>query len=29
MRVNARNGNLVASFPVQPSDQIMLVTDGR
>ena len=28
MRVNARNGNLVASFPVQPSDQIMLVTDG-
>jgi DNA gyrase subunit A len=28
MRVNARNGTLVASFPVQPSDQIMLVTDG-
>ena len=28
MRVNARNGSLVASFPVQPSDQIMLVTDG-
>ncbi|MBX9930412.1 MAG: DNA gyrase subunit A [Methylobacterium sp.] len=28
MRVNPRNGNLVASFPVQPSDQIMLVTDG-
>jgi DNA gyrase subunit A len=28
MRVNARNGTLVASFPVQPSDQIMLVTDA-
>ena len=28
MRVNPRNGNLVASFPVQPSDQIMLVTDA-
>jgi DNA gyrase subunit A len=28
MRVNARNGSLVASFPVEASDQIMLVTDG-
>jgi DNA gyrase subunit A len=28
MTVNARNGNLVASFPVEDSDQIMLVTDG-
>ena len=28
MRVNARNGHLVASFPVEASDQIMLVTDG-
>ena len=28
MRVNPRNGNLVASFPVQPSDQIMLVTNA-
>ena len=28
MRVNPRNGSLVASFPVQPSDQIMLVTDA-
>jgi DNA gyrase subunit A len=26
--VNQRNGNLVASFPVEESDQIMLVTDG-
>ena len=28
MAVNARNGSLVASFPVQESDEIMLVTDG-
>jgi DNA gyrase subunit A len=28
MVVNERNGPLVASFPVAPSDQIMLVTDG-
>jgi DNA gyrase subunit A len=28
MVVNERNGNLVASFAVEPSDQIMLVTDG-
>ncbi|PXW64133.1 DNA gyrase subunit A [Methylobacterium sp. B4] len=28
MRVNARNGNLVASFPVEASDQIMLVTNA-
>ena len=28
MRVNARNGSLIASFPVEASDQIMLVTDG-
>ena len=27
MAVNARNGALVASFPVQNSDEIMLVTD--
>jgi DNA gyrase subunit A len=27
MQVNNRNGKLVASFPVQDSDQIMLVTD--
>lgn len=26
--VNARNGGLVASFPLQPNDQIMLVTDN-
>jgi DNA gyrase subunit A len=26
--VNERNGPLVASFPVEHSDQIMLVTDG-
>jgi DNA gyrase subunit A len=25
--VNQRNGNVVASFPVTPKDQIMLVTD--
>ena len=28
MAVNERNGKLVASFPVEDSDQIMLVTDG-
>ena len=28
MAVNERNGKLVASFPVETSDQIMLVTDG-
>jgi DNA gyrase subunit A len=28
MVVNERNGNLRASFPVEGSDQIMLVTDG-
>jgi DNA gyrase subunit A len=28
MTVNARNGDLVASMPVLPTDQIMLVTDG-
>src|SRR3954451_13783572 len=28
MAVNSRNGPLVASFPVEDSDQIMLVTDG-
>ncbi len=28
MEVNARNGSLVASFPVETSDQIMLVTDA-
>jgi DNA gyrase subunit A len=28
MAVNERNGRLVASFPVEDSDQIMLVTDG-
>jgi DNA gyrase subunit A len=28
MIVNDRNGRLVASFPVEESDQIMLVTDG-
>jgi DNA gyrase subunit A len=28
MVVNERNGHLVASFPVEDSDQIMLVTDG-
>ena len=27
MAVNSRNGQLVASFPVENSDQIMLVTD--
>ncbi len=28
MAVNERNGQLVASFPVEDSDQVMLVTDG-
>jgi DNA gyrase subunit A len=28
MVVNERNGNIVAAFPVDDSDQIMLVTDG-
>ena len=28
MSVNARNGKLVASFPVENSDEVMLVTDG-
>ena len=28
MVVNERNGNLVASFPIEDSDQIILVTDG-
>ena len=28
MAVNERNGPLVASFPVEDSDEIMLVTDG-
>jgi DNA gyrase subunit A len=28
MAVNDRNGQLVASFPVEDADQIMLVTDG-
>jgi len=28
MAVNARNGALVASFPVEENDEIMLVTDG-
>jgi DNA gyrase subunit A len=28
MAVNQRNGNLVASFPVEHGDEIMLVTDG-
>jgi DNA gyrase subunit A len=28
MEVNARNGELVASFPVEPADQIMLVTNA-
>jgi DNA gyrase subunit A len=28
MTVNKRNGNLVASFPVKESDEIMLVSDG-
>ena len=29
MAVNDRNGSLVASFPVEDSDEIMLVTDAR
>jgi len=29
MVVNERNGPLVASFPVEDNDEIMLVTDGR
>ena len=28
MAVNKRNGNLVASFPVEDNDQIMLISDG-
>ena len=28
MAVNERNGNLVSSFPVEESDEVMLVTDG-
>lgn len=28
MAVNKRNGNLVASFPVEDTDQIMLISDG-
>ncbi|WP_407066932.1 DNA gyrase subunit A [Hohaiivirga grylli] len=28
MQVNERNGDLIASFPVEDTDQIMLVTDG-
>ncbi len=28
MVVNDRNGNLIASFPVDPTDQIMLVSNG-
>ena len=28
MAVNDRNGPLVASFPVEPTDQVMLVSDG-
>jgi DNA gyrase subunit A len=28
MAVNERNGRLIASFPVEDTDQIMLVTDG-
>ena len=28
MTVNARNGDLVASFPVEHDDEVMLVTDG-
>jgi DNA gyrase subunit A len=28
MAVNQRNGALVASFPVEEGDEIMLVTDG-
>ena len=28
MAVNARNGNLIASFPVENGDEVMLVTNG-
>ena len=28
MTVNARNGRLVASFPAEDGDEVMLVTDG-
>jgi len=28
MAVNKRNGNLIASFPVEEEDQIMLISDG-
>ncbi len=28
MAVNARNGNLIASFPVEHGDEVMLVTNG-
>ena len=28
MAVNARNGNIVASFPVEDGDGLMLVTNG-
>ncbi|MGB3336158.1 MAG: DNA gyrase C-terminal beta-propeller domain-containing protein, partial [Devosia sp.] len=28
MAVNKRNGNLVSSFPVEDTDQIMLISDG-
>ena len=28
MSITAKNGRIVASFPVEESDQIMLVTDG-
>jgi len=28
MAVNQRNGALIASFPVEHGDEIMLVTDG-
>ncbi len=28
MAVNERNGRLIASFPVEDTDQVMLVTDG-
>ncbi|HUZ66861.1 MAG TPA: DNA gyrase subunit A [Beijerinckiaceae bacterium] len=28
MAVNARNGKLIASFPIEDGDEIMLVTDG-
>jgi DNA gyrase subunit A len=28
MTVNARNGRLIASFPVENDDEVMLVTDG-